>query len=69
MTNHTGFNTGMYMYTGSKLTDWVLTVTIVGRMASRIPLYNYRLWKIAKCQNLEFPQIRFYLSHIYNIYH
>ena len=33
----------------------MLTATIVGPMASRVPLYNSWLWKIAEFQNEEFP--------------
>ena len=38
--------TGLILIKNAKL-----TATILGRMASRDPLYNFRLWKIAKFQN------------------
>ena len=43
VTKQIGFN--------SDKKNGMLTVTIVGRMTSRVPLYNSRLWKIAKFQN------------------
>ena len=51
------------------VTNWDVNCDKFGSMASPCPLYNPRLWKIAKFQNKAFPYIGLFLSNTQNDYH